>query len=136
MKKVKLKSSLLAALTSLLFLFLPKLQSRALPDITKPYLGEYECKIARFGGNDLLEEFSYIKLELKADNTFVLRYKAEERSEKTETGKYKYDNKNKEITFTLDRSRIFKRKFPLEKGVIYVDFPIGTKQILLTFEQK
>lgn len=134
MKNVKLKSSLLAGITALLF-FLPSGRGGALPDITRPYLGEYECKSARLGQKDLLDGFKYVKLELKADNTFLVSYKTENGESGKETGKYSYDREREEITLTIDKNRAYKRKFPLKKGVLTVDVAIGGQRLVLSFEQ-
>lgn len=134
MKSVKLKSSLLAGLTALL-LFFPNLTNGSLKDITKPYLGEYECKSATLGEQEFLDEFSLIKLELKSDETFLLHYQPKDGAKKTETGKYKYDKDKQEICFSLDRNSALKRKFPLKKGIITIDFKLGTKQLIMKFEQ-
>ena len=134
MKNAKLKSSFLAGLTTLLF-FLPSGKGGTLPDITKPYLGEYECKRATLGEKDLLDGFQYVRLELKADDTFVVFYKTENGETGKETGKYSFNREREEITLTLDKNRAYKRKFPLKKGVLTVDVAIGAQRLVLSFEQ-
>ena len=68
---MKLKYSFCAGLAAMLFM-LPACGNGSLKDITKPYLGEYECKNATLGERDYVEEFSFIRLELK--RTTNLRY--------------------------------------------------------------
>ena len=64
-----MKSFILAGVLSLMSLF-PNMQESTLKDIAKPYLGEYECKSAQLGEKDCLEQFSYVRLELKdAENS-------------------------------------------------------------------
>ena len=72
---MKFKYSFCAGLAALL-LILPACGNGALKDITKPYLGEYECKSATLGERDYTQEFSFIRLELKKDNEFTLYYSA------------------------------------------------------------
>ena len=64
MKKQVLKSSLLAGFCTLMLLFSGWREGK-LTDVTKPYLGEYECKQATLGEKDCLKKFDYIRLELK-----------------------------------------------------------------------
>ena len=52
-----MKSFILGALLSCMTLF-PSVKDSTLKDITKPYIGEYECKSARLGDKDYLEDFS------------------------------------------------------------------------------
>ena len=135
MKKQVLKSSLLAGITALLLTF-SGLREGTLTDITKPYLGEYECKSATLGNEEYVDEFSYIILELKADETFVLRYKTKNKMKGEEKGEYSYDKEKETITLTLGEKSQFKREFSLKKGTICIEFPVGAKLFVMRFEQK
>ena len=135
MKKQVLKSSLLAGITALLLTF-SGLREGRLTDITKPYLGEYECKSATLGNEEYVDEFSYIILDLKADETFVLRYKTKNKMKGEEKGEYSYDKEKETITLTLDEKSQFKREFSLKKGTICIEFPVGAKLFVMRFEQK
>ena len=135
MKKQVLKSSLLAGITALLLTF-GGFREGTLTDITKPYLGEYECKSATLGNEEYVDEFSYIILELKADETFVLRYKTKNKTKGEEKGEYSYDKEKETITLTLGEKSQFKREFSLKKGAICIEFPVGAKLFVMRFEQK
>jgi hypothetical protein len=135
MKILKIKSSLLVGLCALCTIF-PTAKNSTLPQITRPYLGDYECKLATLGSQDLLENFSFISLELKPNNTFVLSYKEKDGEKKEETGKYSYDHEKQELSIELGKNGLIKRKFPLKNGELMVDFRIGTKLLVLKFEQK
>ena len=136
MKKHVIKSSLLVGILSLFLAFSP-MRSGGLKDITKPYLGEYQCKNATYGKQDILEGFSYVIIELKADETFVLRYADKEGKKKgEEKGTYVYDEKKETISFKLDKKSDWKREFPLKKGEIVISLKMGNKPLVLTFEQK
>lgn len=131
MKKVKIRSSFFAVLCSLLALFpTPKGE---LKDIAKPHLGFYECETVTLSGKDLSGEFSYIRLELKEEEVFLLHYAKKGGKEKTEKGVYHY-NKEKQ-TITLSGAG-FKREFPLKEGVIDVHIVFGTKNLMMKFKQK
>ncbi len=112
------------------------LREGTLTDITKPYLGEYECKSATLGNEEYVDEFSYIILDLKADETFVLRYKTKNKMKGEEKGEYSYDKEKETITLTLGEKSQFKREFSLKKGRICIEFPVGAKLFVMRFEQK
>ena len=138
MKKVKLKSSILASLCAILAL-IPNFTMRKsgdLKEITKPYLGVYECKSAQLGDEDLLKNFSHIHLELKKDGEFVLYYGDKKGRKDRAHGKYVYDATKQTITLTLSDGNCFQRTFPLQKGQITVTFPVGNRQLCLIFTQK
>jgi hypothetical protein len=135
MKKIYLKSSLTAAILTIAFSF-SGLKEGKLPNITKPYLGGYECKSAQLGDTEYLDGFSYITLELKKDNTFVLYYCPKDGEEKRETGNYIYDINEQTVTFSHPRSNGIKRKFKIENGAFCISVPIGMKTLVLHFEQK
>ena len=136
MRKFVLKSSVLTGILSLFFALAP-LRTGSLNDITQPYLGEYECKSATYGKKDILGDFSYVMLELKADETFVLRYadkKGERKGE--ERGTYVYDKERERITFQLNKKGDWKREFSLKDGGIFIALKMGNKTLSITFEQK
>lgn len=134
MKKHVLKSSLLAGLLSLLTLLTP-IKSE-LKDITSPHLGFYECENATLSGEDLLDKFDHVRLELKADENFVLYYATKDGKENKETGKYSYDRKKEEIRLSAGERNGVKRTFPLKDGVIFVTLRIGGKTLRMQFKQK
>ena len=136
MKREKIKSSILSGIISLLLLFAPWWQSGKLTDITKPYLGEYECTQAYLGEEDCLEKFSYIILELKDKGDFTLSFCEKGDKKHTVKGKYQYDKEKEEITFLVKTPRRLKRSFPLQEGQISLIIPFGEKNLVLTFEQK
>lgn len=138
MSALKMKTCLFAGLFSLLltFPFISKITAQVLTDITKPYLGTYECRVATLDEKEYLQDFSYIRLELKKKNTFYLRYCTKDGAKKEKKGKYKYNKERHNITFYTSIFPFFKREFPLENGVIYITIPVGEKNLRLLFEQQ
>ena len=138
MVNIKIKSSILAGLTSLLLAFstLGFLRSGSLLDVAKPYLGEYECTRAEWDGKDVLPNYQFIRLELKGDNSFILHYKEKIGELKSEKGKYRYDKKKETVTMQLSGFQCYKKEFPLQKGVLTIDLSMGTKNIIIQFEQR
>lgn len=135
MKRNLLKSSLLASLAALSFSF-SSLKEGSLTDITKPYLGGYECKSARLGDKEYLDDFSYITLELKKDETFTLYYCPKTGKKGEETGSYRYDEKTETLTLSMGKNNELKRQIPIKDGEFCVTVPLGTKTLILQFEQK
>ena len=130
--KTKINNPLLVGILSLLSVFSGS-DIGGLKEITKPYLGVYECTEARFSQQDYLTRFDKIELELKADETFTLYYCEKGGCVHKETGRYRYDPEQECIM--LDGS-IFKRKFPLKEGTLTLYFTIGKEVLTLRFEQK
>ena len=135
MKKHLLRSSILASITSLLFIF-PMFKKSELKDVAKPHLGIYECKIAKIDEVDYLDKFSYIRLELKDRNKYELTYLEKGGKEGKKTGAYRYDKKQETLTIYLDSAKLVKREFPLKKGVLSLSIAIGEKTMYAQFEQK
>ena len=135
MKKKWIKSSLLAGLISLLFSF-SALRVGSINDVAKPYLGEYECKSATYGNKDLCKDYTSIVLELRADNTFYLRYVEKKGKKKEEKGTYEYDEDSKLLRFKRNGKSEIKRDFYLEKGEITGTAKLGGRVLCVRFEQK
>lgn len=114
-------------------LLFPNFKKGTLSDVTKPYLGEYECKQAQFGKSDCLKLFSYIRLELEKEGKFTLSYKEIGGKKKQIKGEYEYDGEKETLTFVYEG---VKREFPLKKGKLSVYLPVNEKNLLLIFEQK
>lgn len=103
-----------------------------LPELSKPYLGVYRCESISLGGEDMTEKFQSIELELGYNGSFSLSYK-DERGRK---GEYhgSYETDGEEITFTALRGiKNTSFTFPMEKGKIYVDYPLGPKLLHAVF---
>lgn len=138
MKNVKIKSSFLAVLSILLFAFpwWSSIKTQSLTEITKPYLGTYECRLAQLNTQNLLDYFSYIRLELKKDGGCILYSKEKTGEEKRAEGEYIYNKERETITFTVENLPFIKREFPLKQGVIFITLRQGDKTLLMQFEHK
>lgn len=123
-----MKSCILAGIAALAF-YLPN----TIKEITKPYLGVYECKEARLGNEDYLQRFEDITLELKGDGEFILTFQEKGGKIRREKGKYTYDEKRGVVT--LDGGSM-KREFPLKNGELRFQLSLGGKWLSVLFEQK
>ena len=137
MKTIRLKSSLLVGVAVLLLLFpwLGKIKNHTLTDVVKPYLGFYECRLARLNEQDYLQDFSYVRLELKPKGSFTVTCKTKEGEVREADGSYEYDGKKEVITFYSKDIPFVKRECQIKNGVIFLTVPIGNKMLVLEFEQ-
>ena len=131
--KMTMKSSILAGLCALCAIG----KSSSLKDVSKPYLGEYECKQATYGGKDYLEDFTYIRLELQSKDRFILSYCDKLTNKKNQVeGEFAFDEQTNTVTLQVGEEACIKRQFPLKDGVLLVITTIGNKILQLRFEQK
>ena len=135
MKRNMLKSSILAGISTVIAL-LSGFKDVSIKDVEKPYLGEYICKEAKLGDEDLLEDFQYITLDLKADNSFVLFYRKKGEKGHEEKGEYLYDAKRKVLVLQGASRKALNVELPLKKGQFVVIARVGMKTLRVTFEQK
>ena len=60
----------------------------SLPDLSKPYTGEYTLKKLTLGGEDFTDKFDSVKLDLGYDGEFKLSYKEKEGQSGSYAGEY------------------------------------------------
>ncbi|MBQ8292088.1 MAG: hypothetical protein IJX88_06275 [Clostridia bacterium] len=130
-----MKTALLAGIAALMFPF-SAFKEGNLKEITKPYLGEYECKNATLGNVDLKESFKSIVLELCSDNTFILTVKDMAGKKHVQTGKYSYDEKTQTLCFCDKDGKGIQRETSLKEGKFSLNLGFDKKTVILSFEQK
>lgn len=137
MKTIKIKSSFLAVLTIFLLCFpwWHTVKTQPLTELTKPYLGMYECRLAQLNEKNLLDEYDYIRLELKKDGECVLYAKDKVGKEQKAEGEYIYNKERETITFCVENLPFIKREFPMKQGVIFITLRQGDKTLLMQFQQ-
>ena len=107
-----------------------------LPDITKPYLGEYEFNKVIFNEKDYLSAFDYVRFTLNDDNTFLLSYKEKGKERKDEKGEYEYDKEKEEIILSSAYTGSYQRRVPIKDGVITLSIAFGNQTFFAQFKQK
>ena len=106
----------------------------SLPDLSKPYTGEYTLKKLTLGGQDYTENFESVKLTLKPDGKFTLTYEEKEGQSGGYSGEYEVSTEEQEITFSSKSGlRSVKRTFPMKKGSILIDLNFGGKLLHAEF---
>ena len=111
-------------------------KNTSIKEITKSYLGEYECTQAKFGGIDFLKGFEYITLSLEKDDNFTLTFCENEQKKQTHKGKFSYNEQTQTITLQGAQQAGIQQEFPLKNGEIFITMGIGAKTLALKFEQK
>lgn len=107
-----------------------------LPEVTKPYLGEYECKRATLGNTEYLQDFDYVRLTLDPDDTFTLAFRKKGGDKEEEKGAYTYDFEQEELVLFSEQSAAYQRRFPLKDGKLTITLEVGTNTFVAEFEQK
>ena len=122
-------------------LFFSPMQAQAalpntLTEITRPYLGMYECKQLLMDGESKLEDFKSIKIELKSNGQMLLYFEDRKGQKGKASAEYEYDEKSQTITvYTSVGSQKLKRTFPLKNGELFVHLIYETRTVTLKFEQ-
>ena len=130
-----IKTAILTLLCMMSMLF-SGWKDNSLKDITKPYLGEYECTQALFGDVDYLNALEDVSLTLEKENKFILTFCEKGKEKQTLKGVYEYNKDRETITLKSVDKNYFKREFPLKKGILYITVGIGEKTLSLQFKQK
>ena len=89
----------------------------SLTELPRPYVGEYICEELRFGEEDLLGGFEYVRLTLGPDRHAQLTWR---RAEGGEGGvALQYEMREESITFSQE-GRMGAYTFPVEQGAIVI----------------
>lgn len=107
-----------------------------LTEITKPYLGTYECERLYVGDDDKIEEFEYVRLELCKDGELKLIYKQPKNRPEQVSMEYRYDEQTKTLyvkgklgVWRLDKS------FSLNNGELTGEMRLGNKNVVVKFKR-
>lgn len=93
-----------------------------LPEFSRPYAAVYECDELTIDGEDELDRFDVLRLELNAKGEFALSWKTKEGAKGEQRGEYDFRQEENRIVFTAERGgRKVRRGFPYEDGKIYID---------------
>ena len=105
--------------------------------ITKPYITSYECVEARFGEENLLEKYEFIKITLIDDKQMELSYKPKDGDKKSHICNYEIDEKTHEISADFWLLGIEHReKISVENGEFTIVKTLFSKPLVLKFQTK
>ena len=90
-----------AIICALLLILLPACDAQnagSLKSITRPYIAQYECTEATFGGDNILDKFDYIEVNLLDKEKIQLIFKIKNSEKRVTDGKYTFDPKTHELS--------------------------------------
>lgn len=109
----------------------------SLKSITHPYVAEYECIEARYGEDDLLEKYEFIKITLVDKQKLEVSYKPKDGEKQVYEGSYEIDDKTREMTGDIGIFGFkFREKIKIENGGFTVTRNILAKPLILKFKTK
>lgn len=106
-----------------------------LKDVSRPYLGTYECKYVMLGDKNLLDDMDYINFALLPKNIFKIEFRDKKGVKGLYRGHYTFSEKDGEITINenIFGKRVSKT-FSAENGVIQVNLIFGDSPLSIKFE--
>lgn len=105
--------------------------------ITRPYIAQYECVEARFGEDNLIEYYDYIKVILLNKNKLEILYKLKDGDKKSIVGTYNVDTETREIDAEVGiLGYKFKKKVKVENGEFIISHIIMKKELYMKFQTK
>ena len=94
----------------------------SLESLSKPYTGVYECEKMLLSGEDVLTDFTYLRLELAYGGDFTLSYKRKDGAFFEWSGTYEMDTEENEITMSAKQgAKTLSRTYRMEHGTILID---------------
>lgn len=103
-----------------------------LKDISRPYVGEYQCKTLMFGDEEMIDRFEYVKLTLDGKDAFIFRARDEFGHDYTYEGTYQYHDDR--FTFTGGFGiRKMSRDIRYDQGTLSIDLPFAGKLLHAEF---
>ena len=105
----------------------------SLPELSRPYAGEYACRSLTLGRRDCLADFAFVRLTLGADGRAVLAWKKTSGGEGAYSLGYRVDEEAGDITFFPDARGACPRTFPMEGGVLTVRLRLAGCDLVAVF---
>ena len=133
--KKKLCAIIILAFTACLclcaFTFDP---NSSVKSLTKPYITTYDCTFARFGNEDLLEKYEYLKITFLDDKQLEVSYKRKDGKKKVHVCDYEYDDETQLIEAEVGILGFkFKQSTKIENGKFTISMPILGKPLVMNF---
>lgn len=137
---MKRKFIILPVIFALFLIILPACDARgygSLKAITRPYIAQYECADATYGGESITEKFDYIELILENKRDLLLIYKPKGGDKHSAKGKYTFDAKSRELTADIGVYGVkLKQTTTVKNGRFTISKTIGKKQLIMNFKAK
>lgn len=102
--------------------------------LTKPYITTYECTFARFGDEDLLEKYDYLKITFLDDKQLEVSFKRRGGKKRSYACDYSYDDKTREFQAEVGIFGFrFKQATKIENGKFTINMPVLGKPLVMRF---
>ena len=109
----------------------------SLNSLTRPYIAQYECTEATYGGVDIKDKFEYIEIILKDKENLELIYKPVDGEKHTHKSKYNFNTETRELSAEIGiLGYRFKPVVKIQNGRFTVTQQIGAKPLILKFKAK
>jgi hypothetical protein len=103
--------------------------------LTRPYIAQYECYEARYGEDDFLENYDYIRIILTDKENIEIVVKPKDGDKKQICGQYKFDTKTKKLTATIGiLGQDLTPSIEIIDGKFDVIKTIGNKELVMKFK--
>lgn len=129
--KIRYAIGVLSLAAALLFTGCDVNEMTTLKDLSRPYAAEYKCRKLQLGGQDLLSGFEWIKLTLRPDEMFSLRYREADGGEGGYEGEYELDEEQERITLRAQNGA--KHVFPYRNGAIALELLFNGRLLYAEF---
>lgn len=137
---MKKKLIIISAICALLLVLLPACNAKdtgSLKSLTRPYIAQYECTDATYGGEDLLKKFDYIEVLLEDKEQLQVIYRQKGSERRVVKGKYTFDLDTREMNADIGIFGVkIKQSVTVKNGRFTVSKPIGKKQLIMNFKAK
>ncbi len=102
--------------------------------LTKPYITTYECNFARFGDEDLLEKYDYLKITILDDKELEVSYKKKNGKRKVYVCDYEYNDETQKFEAEVGILGFkFKQSTKIENGKFTISMPLLGKPLVMVF---
>ena len=137
---MKKKLFAIFAVFALLLTLLPACDAQeigSLKSLTKPYIAQYECYEGTLGGEDILEKFDYIEINILDKENLELLFKKKDGEKYKYECEYTLDSKTRELSADIWVLGFrFKESVKIENGKFTISKPIGSRQLIMKFKVK
>lgn len=134
MRKKIIAAVIFSALISFILCAFTYDENSSVKSLTKPYITTYECVSARFGKEDILQKYDFIKITFLNDKELEVSYKYKNGKKHCNKCNYYYDDGTG--TFSAEMGILgfrFKQQTVIENGKFTLVVPILGKPLILNF---
>lgn len=107
----------------------------SLAELSRPYVGEYQCEQLTLAGKDMLSDFEWVRLTLGYDGNAVISWKKTDENKGEYSMRYEADPDGETITFFPEKRGIAARTFPMKNGTVRIGMSLLGRYLEAVFRQ-